>query len=555
MKHKNLPLADPPFSEIIRDNLLYADKTKYVFDMINGPKLLFLTRPRRFGKTLLLDTLEELFLGNRELFKDLWIGTDTDYAFEKHPVLRLNMAFSQLSSEQNLAQKIMNKLRLAAENEGITIRSQSIDDILEGYFTGVSKKYGVGAAILIDEYDAPVSGQILNEKLAWDNINILHSFYTALKANRKFIRFGLVTGITRFAMTALDSGPNSFVDISLKPEYAGICGFTISELETYFGDRFDETLASLKDQGGIAQGADRESLKEMIFNWYDGYNWLGKERILNPYSILYFFYENYFGGFWMSLGPPNHITSLLKKEPMDFIAPSLDYYNSENIGKIELNTLYPVSVLFHSGYLTIDKVKFEDVGIEGVMTKARMFSFKIPNLEVKLFFKSSFFKIAFNVVESDFQKLATKLPIALMNKDSTTISQLLHNLLAAITFFQNESSEKHFHSMLHMAFLAIGLEVLSETPAGYGRSDILLILKNKTRVVIELKYRRANGNNDGSDEDRASKELAAALDEAEKQIREKDYAAPHRAADREVICLALAIRGKDQVAARFFAPE
>ncbi|MDR1166236.1 MAG: ATP-binding protein [Deltaproteobacteria bacterium] len=555
MKPKNMPLADPPFREIIDNNLLYADKTKYVFDMVNGPRLLFLTRPRRFGKTLLLDTLEELFLGNRELFKDLWIGTDSDYAFERHPVLRLNMAYSGLSTKKDLEDRIKNELRLAAENEKIKINSDSIDEILKDYLTGVSKQYGVGVAVLIDEYDAPVSGQIMNHKLALDNVNVLRDFYTSIKTNRKSIRFALVTGITRFAMTALDSGPNSFVDISLAPEYASICGFTVSELTTYFGDRFDETLASLKAKGGVAEGADRESLKEMILKWYDGYNWLGQEQVLNPYSILYFFKEKYFDGFWISLGPPRHISSLLKKTPMDFIQPNLDYYAAGQIGKIELNRITPVSVLFNSGYLTIDKAIFKDVVKKGVTTKVKMFSFRPPNLEVDLNFQSSFFKHAFNVIDSDFNNFAAKFPIAMLNKDSKTVANLLHNLLAAVIFFKNESTEKHFHSMLHMAFLAVGLEVLSEISAGDGRSDIVVILENKIRVVIELKYRRAYGKREISDVNRAAKELAAALDDAEKQIKEKDYAAPHRAANREVILLALAIRGKDQVAARFVTPE
>jgi hypothetical protein len=195
VKTLNPPRAKLAFREIILNNLLYVDKTKRFFNLINGPKALFLARPRRFGVTLTLDALEEFFRGERELFKDLWIGAESDYAFKKRPVPRLNMADETLSATKNLEAMIKNKLRLAAKNEKIAIGSNSIDEILEEYLTGVTRKYSAGAAILIDERDAPVKGPILSSKLSADNANASRAFYVALKANRKLIHFALVTGV------------------------------------------------------------------------------------------------------------------------------------------------------------------------------------------------------------------------------------------------------------------------------------------------------------------------------------------------------------------------
>ncbi|MDR1039015.1 MAG: AAA family ATPase, partial [Deltaproteobacteria bacterium] len=228
---QSLPLTDEPFRKIIRGNYLYSDKTEYIHNMINSYTCCFLSRPRRFGKTLLLDTVDELFRGDRELFEGLWIDTDSSYEFARHPVLRFNMAYPEISTRKDLKYRIERDLRRAAETEDVKIIGPSYDEMLEELLEGLFKKYKVGAVVLIDEYDAPVAGHISDRKLAEDCSNVLHGFYTSLKKNIRFIRFALVTGITRFAMTALDSGPNNFMDISLDPDFSGICGFPVSELE------------------------------------------------------------------------------------------------------------------------------------------------------------------------------------------------------------------------------------------------------------------------------------------------------------------------------------
>ncbi|MDR1041405.1 MAG: ATP-binding protein [Deltaproteobacteria bacterium] len=554
-KAKDLPLGDPPFREIIQGNFLYADKTEYIHRLTEGPKLLFLSRPRRFGKTLLIDTLEELFLGNRELFEGLWIDTRGGYAFERYPVLRFNMAYAEIYVPNDLSVKIKRDLNRAAEAMNVKISGNSYDDMLQELLEGLARQHGVGTVILIDEYDAPVTRHIADRKLSLGNRAILHDFYAAIKKFRSFVRFALVTGITRFAMTSLDSGPNSFTDISLMPEFAGVCGFSVSDLDSLFSGRFEETLRKLKQNGEIHQNADETELKAKILDWYDGYNWLGDEHVLNPYSILNFFNAKTFDEFWTSSGQPSHLTALVRKKPLKFFQPKLDSYTTRQIGKSELGKLAPVPVLFHSGYLTIDRQVLKEVSRKGQKINVKAFTFTTPNMEVDLNYQTSFFKLAFDLDDDDFDGFADQFPNALLKEDSKETARLLHDLLAAVTYFQKESSEKRFHSMLHMAFLASGLEILSEVPTGDGRSDMVVLLDDKVRVVIELKYLRVDGDSDKDDDARAAKELVTALDEAENQILIEDYIAPHRAAGCHVICLALAIRGKDEVAARFFDPE
>ncbi|MDR1314700.1 MAG: AAA family ATPase, partial [Deltaproteobacteria bacterium] len=289
MEQKTLIIADSTFKEIILGNQLYADKTKYIHDMLNRFKCCFLSRPRRFGKTLLLNTISELFQGDRELFKDLWIGAQSGYGFPRHPVLKFNMAYAKITTPDDLSGKIERDLKEMGADHGVEINRDSYDEILGQLLKGLAKKHGAGAVILVDEYDAPVTDHISDGNLALACRNVLHGFYRSIKTNIEHVRFAFVTGITRFAMTSLDSGANNFKDISIDERYAGICGFTRREIDALFEDRFEATLETLKARGNIPPSAGVDDLKAQILLWYDGYNWLGNERVFNPYSILNFF--------------------------------------------------------------------------------------------------------------------------------------------------------------------------------------------------------------------------------------------------------------------------
>ncbi|MDR1038618.1 MAG: ATP-binding protein [Deltaproteobacteria bacterium] len=557
MELKKLPLSDESFREIIEGNYLYADKTKYIHTMINKFKCCFLARPRRFGKTLLVDTIEEVFLGNRELFDGLWISTDSDYAFDRFPVLRLNMAYTKLSIRADLEARIESDLREAAETEELSISDDSYGEMLGQFLRGVKRKYGVGTVVLIDEYDAPVTRHMSNRKLASDNRDVLHDFYTSIKKNLKYIRFALVTGITRFTMTALDSGQNNIKDISLMSDYSEICGFTLSELDMLFSDRFENTLKSLKKRKIIAWNAKSKELIAEMKRWYGGYSWLGSNRVFNPYSILNFFDQNNFDDYWTELGVPSHLACLVRENPLEFIQPSLGSYTSIKLLKIELSELDVVPVMFHSGYLTLDAQVLKDVEVDDKIEKVDAFTFRIPNLEIRLNYRAAIFKEAFDPEKRYFSLFSRNIPKALLESDSAEVARLVGYILASINFFQHQESEGYYHSIICTAFIAAGIDVMSETSGSHGRPDMAVSLKGRVRVVIELKYRHAGKTDD--DEDPAvkviaTKDLDSALDDAESQIRSGKYGESLMAISDRVICLALAIRGRTQVAARFVTP-
>ncbi|MDR1035262.1 MAG: ATP-binding protein [Deltaproteobacteria bacterium] len=551
MEQKRLPVDDPAFRSIISGNYLYADKTQYIYKLITRFRCCFLSRPRRFGKTLLLDTIGELFGGDPDLFKGLWIDTRKKYNYQRHPVLRFNMSNADRQAPDYLPDRIEKRLRYFAEREKITLTQDTYGDMLEELLEALSIKHGVGSVILIDECDAPVALNIADRELATANSNILHNFYTAMKRNKDFIRFSLVTGVTRFAFAALDSGPNSFFDISLDPEFAGICGFTIKEFYNLFNNRFPRTLASLKKTGALEKDADKTALLKTIAGWYDGYNWLGKQRVMNPYSIINLFYRKKLSTYWPLSGKPTHISKLAAENPLDYMFPKLDGYLSEEIETAGLGKILPAPVLFHSGYLTIDSQVIVETSLQLGIAREEAFIFKIPNMEVEKSFKAFIFGEIFDSPPAYYQIFTKNVIDALLNKDSQKIAKLLHDLLAGITSKQHTAEKKFYHSLFHAAFVGAGIEVLSETGSSDGQADMSLFLENRIRVVIELKYRRAKGSADEGESERSDRALSSALDDAENAIITKDYPGPFRANAKKIICLALAVRGRNEVAARF----
>jgi hypothetical protein len=578
-EQKIIRFGDLTFREVIRENCIYADKTKYIYDMIKLSKCCFLSRPRRFGKTLLLRTVEELFRGDRELFRGLWIDT-SDFPFEKHPVLKMDMTFTEVKTSDDLVSAIKRKLRGLADDNGVALDAVTYSEMLHQLVRRLSDKHGTGVVILIDEYDAPVTEHILNLDLALANRDVMHNFFRSIKTSVEYIHFAFVTGITRFAMVFLDSGPNNFFDISLEPDFAGICGFTPTELETCFSDRFHKTLGNLIDKGKLEPDADFTKLTKLILDYYDGYNWLGPEKVLNPFSILKLFYSNKIDIYWPLSGRPSYLTSLIRKNPIDYLFP-MDICSSVEAVEADLKKINAISALFHSGYLTIKDETTITQKIFGRDREIPAFRFMFPNEEVILNYHNVVFTDVFRPDHDYISNMTNELPNALIQKNSDKVASLLHDLLTSISYTQHLTSEelrkndqlsasedhtkteKYYHAILHGSFLSAGFEVHSQGSSGHGISDITLFLNDRFRIVIELKYCNFLKNFDQDpkfsktdwarmENERMANEISATVDKAEKQVRELDYAGPYRAAGCKVICMALVISDRDRVEVRFF---
>jgi hypothetical protein len=568
MNVKRLCTTDRPFKQIIQLNYLYVDKTKYIYDILNGYgyQSCFLFRPRRFGKTLLLDTMSELFQGNRRLFKDLWIGK-SDYQFAKHPVLYFTMTYDDIKTSDDLKSNIKKDLKRFAAEHKMHLTEDSCSRMLNELLTKLYKRNNVGTVILVDEYDSPVTKHISNMDLALKNREVLHDFYQSMKTNIRYIHFAFVTGISRFGLTSLDSGANNFKDISLMSEFASICGFTKNEIIAFFSNRFPDTLKQLKSRKSIAWNAGSKALMNKIHEWYDGYNWLGPEHVYNPFSIMNFFDEKKLRAYWPLSGQPSHLSTLVRANPQNFFNSTLESYLVEGLMKVDLEAIEPTPLLFHSGYLTIDEEIQKKIFSHGKWVTADAFTFRPPNREVTMNLSKSLFIKAFSLQNITYlNDITNNLSSAILNKNSDKMVDLLHNLLSSLAPEHHVPSENHYHAVLHAAFLAAGFEVLDQTSSAHGRSDMTLFLNDKVRVVFELKYCKVENNsslsksavgNRRTEKDkkaetaRARRQLSAALGRGEKAIINNDYVAPYRAARKTVIALAVAIRGRDEVAVRF----
>ncbi|MDR2354021.1 MAG: AAA family ATPase [Deltaproteobacteria bacterium] len=484
MTLKKLPLGNQLFSEIIDDNFLYADKTKYLYDLLTGPsKHYALSRPRRFGKTLLLDTLMELFSGEPERFKGLWIG-QTDYTFPNHPVIYLSMSISS-STTKNLKESLLSTLNRIPEEYNLFVKKASPDVYFESIIRALQKKTNSEVVILIDEYDSPINWQMDNLEVATANAKFLHNFFaTLLKPDiTPYIRFSFLTGKTIYAIPPLDTGANHFNDITLDPNYAGICGFTLEEFDSLFEDRMEMTLENLKKTGGMEASASILDFRKVLAEWFDGYNWGGQSRVLNPHSILNFFDNFEFEAYWFYSGLLGHLEDLIEANPQDSISPNRQEYSSTEIKNIELSKLHVVPALFYKGYLTIDKIKPSQDG-------EYLYTFKLPNYEISFDYYIKCTKIIYgiNLYGNEFCKRGKKLKEAILQKDVLAVSSIFRDFFSSITTDQTPTDYNSFHSFVQLLLFNMDLTIVNELPGVTEKLDLCLELEDKVFVIIKLMY-------------------------------------------------------------------
>jgi len=307
---KRLPIGIQTFSKIIEGDYVYADKTKYVYDLINSASYYFLSRPRRFGKSLLLDTIAEAFKGSKELFKGLWIY-DSDYTFESHPVIRLDMSNISNKTPEVLEISLASQLRKQIRQEGLDIIDELPSDMFKSIIEGLYEKYAQKVVVLIDEYDKPIIDHIHDVPAAEANRLVIRGFYGVLKSMDPFLRFTFLTGVSKFAKTSVFSELNNLKDITMTRQYANICGIPVEDLDKYFGEHI-ESLKTLKEFQNCGD------LRGKILEWYDGYSWDGETRVINPFSLLTFFGQERFGAFWYASGSPKFLIDLIKQNPGEY---------------------------------------------------------------------------------------------------------------------------------------------------------------------------------------------------------------------------------------------
>jgi hypothetical protein len=449
----NLPVGQQYFASIRKDNGIYVDKTAYIYELCRpSNKNYFLSRPRRFGKSLTIDTIAELFSGNKALFKGLWIEDKWDWS-DTYPVIR--MSLDAIGHKIGLEKALVKNLNKIARRFGVTIENTNAGLAFDELIEGVVEKTGKQVVILIDEYDRPIVDYIdpYNLDKANEQRDILKDFFSILKNASNNIRFLLITGVSKFSKVSIFSELNHLDDLTLNKKYAALCGYTQAELEHYF-EIYLKRLPS-------------DTLEKMKL-WYDGYSWDAKTFVYNPFSVLNFFENETYSNFWFSTGTPTFLVKLLRKrfvyqleetEVSDLI---LEAFRLEKFDELDVNSL-----LLQTGYLTIKE-----------KTTRETFILNYPNKEVKKAFGQ--------FLLSEYTQTPVTVPYganilqALEQNNLAEAIQIIHNLIKSVPD-QNyiKDQEKFFHAIIHLIFTMIGSDPRSEMHTGIGRMDTVIILPHR----------------------------------------------------------------------------
>ncbi len=446
---KKLPIGIQTFREIREDGYYYVDKTGFAGDLIEHGKYYFLSRPRRFGKSLFLDTLKELFEGNEPLFRGLFVHDTWDWSIT-YPVIRLNFSDGVLKSRHELNGIIAEKLR--RYQEWFDVKVESISNA--GYFAElirmVCMKFGQRVVVLVDEYDKPILDNIESADIAAEMREGLRDVYSVLKGADAYIKFAFLAGVSKFSKVSIFSGLNNLQDITIDKRYSAICGYTDKDVDTVFAAELE--------------GLDREQIRR----WYNGYNWTG-ESVYNPFDLLLLFSNREFRPWWFETGTPTFLIKYLHEN--GFFTPDLAGLRSSMtlLSAFDVDNIAPEALLFQTGYLTIKRV---DEPILGQW----VYTLGYPNKEVEVSLNSAFLGGYSGEERSSFEARLRLLDILKAN-DLPAMKKLFHSFFSSIPYDwyrKNELAgyEGYYASIFYSYFAALGLEIMVEDPTSHGRIDM-----------------------------------------------------------------------------------
>jgi len=461
---KKLPLGLQDFRKIIENGFLYVDKTAYLYKLAANPGAYFLSRPRRFGKSITIATLHELYSGSRELFDGLWIQDKWDWS-RKNPVLRIS--FTAISYQSlGLRDAIEQELGQIAAKHDITLHTRGVGTQFRELITQMSLNGKV--IVLVDEYDAPIIHFLGTDvEQAKANREILKELYTVLKDTDSMLELVFLTGVSKFSKTGIFSGLNNLTDLTMHPEYATMLGYTQQELEHNFSEEIEATAQKM--------GLTRDSLLEEMRVWYNGYRFEeNAETVYNPVSINNFFSVKKFENFWFATGTPSFLINLLKKEGVyELRFPPV---NPSGFETFELERLKIEAILFQTGYLTI---QYRDP--DGLI------QLDYPNKEVRDSMLEHLIEGFTGVSVERSTALVIRLRNAFISDDLEQAMHILQSVFAGIPYFLHEKyPEKFFHAAIHLLFTYMGIRIHSEACTSDGRVDSMV--ETPTRVYI-LEYK------------------------------------------------------------------
>jgi hypothetical protein len=473
---KKLSVGISDFKELIQGNYIYVDKTEHIYKLINSGKYYFLSRPRRFGKSLLISTLEYLFKGEKELFKGLYIQDKFNWD-EIYPVIRIDFS-KDILKKQDYKKRVIQELEKNYINNGIEMLEKGEDEIslFEKLIITIYKSYGKQVVVLVDEYDKPILDLIEYIKQAEEVRKQLKAFYSVLKGLDKYIRFVLITGVSKFSKVSLFSGLNQLEDISLNKDFGNICGYTQKELEIYFKE--------------YLQDLNLEEIKE----WYNGYYFL-QDTLYNPFDILLYLKNKVLRNYWYETGKSEFLFKLLKTS--NYQLPYLNklYYTNDILDKFDIEHISIEALMFRTGYLTIKEVK--------QIQSEEMYLLDYPNKEVRQSFNRD---LVFYITKSYHTDRIYNLKIAIINEEIQKIKEQIEIFINSISY-NILKNEYVYQAAIYGLIYSTGFNIIIEDNTSKGRIDLTTLVNKSMVYIIEFKVLKN------------SKEKGKAIN----QILEKEY--------------------------------
>ena len=525
MTRRRLPIGIQTFRTIRETDSYYVDKTPWIERLVEEGTHYFLSRPRRFGKSLLLDTMKELFEGNEALFRGLAIHDRWDWSV-RHPVVRLSFGAGDFNAPGYLEAAVSEQLRAIEEDAGITPRTSPGPLRFARLLRDLHRKHGERTVVLVDEYDKPIldplfggprrqDGGPIGSDAARANRDFLRGFYAVVKEADADIRFSFLTGVSKFSKVSLFSGLNNLKDITLDPRYALICGYTDTDLDTVFAPELP--------------GLDREKIRD----WYNGYNWNGTEPLYNPFGVLLLFRNRKFRNWWFETGSPRFLVESLFRRRV--ASPTLDRTRSseELLSAFDVHHVSTEALLFQTGYLTIT---------EEVPVGSRMqYGLGYPNLEVRQSLNDHLLR-RFDPEPARIEENQARLHQLLEAGDTKGMERLFHAFFAGIPhqwFTRNDIAnyEGYYASVFYSYFAGLGADVVVEDSTNLGRLDMAVRYAGRT-YLFEFKVIEQSG-------------AGAAL----AQLKERRYADKYRAEGKPVHLVGVEFSSADRNVRTFEVEE
>ena len=467
MTRRRLPIGIQTFRKVRDDGCYYVDKTGYVRQLLDEGAHFFLSRPRRFGKSLFLDTLKELFEGNESLFEGLAIHGRWDWSV-CHPVLRLSFGAGHFKDPGYLHKNVMAQFDAVERSASVSSKYDTGPERFAHLLEALHGETGRPVAVLIDEYDKPILDALEVPDIARTNRDYLRGLYAVIKDAEAHVRFSFITGVSKFSKVSLFSGLNNLKDITLDPRYSAICGYRDADLDTVFAAELP--------------GLDRAAIRD----WYNGYCWLGDEKVYNPFDILLLFERRQFGAWWFETGTPTFLVETLFRRQVTSLALDELVGSADLLSTFDVDDMATEALLFQTGYLTIRGE--EDLGGEP------LYRLGYPNREVRQSLNRSLLRY---LVRDSSRQMANSVRLyrLLEANDFAGLETLFQAFFASIPYewYTNNDIaryEGYYASVFYSYFAALGLDISVEDSTSHGRLDMAVRFKGNVYLfefkVVEM---------------------------------------------------------------------